>query len=56
MHGCTKDVLASVAVNCDTCDGSGSADKSKPVTCTACKGTGQQAAANGFFSVVTTCR
>ena len=27
--------------SCDSCDGTGSKDKSKPTTCKVCRGTGQ---------------
>ena len=55
-NGCTKDVDVDVAGKCETCDGTGSADKEKPVTCTACRGTGSQTMRQGFFVVNTTCQ
>lgn len=56
VHGCTKTISTPVEEPCGSCDGTGSADKSKPVTCPACKGTGQQTMQDGFFTVAMTCR
>ena len=55
VNGATKTVRAPVEVPCDTCAGTGSADKSKPTVCTACKGTGQQVMQDGFFTVSAAC-
>ncbi len=41
--------------NCAGCGGSGSMPGKGPVTCTACKGTGQIRMQHGFFSVSRTC-
>jgi molecular chaperone DnaJ len=56
VNGCSKSVTVDVQVPCDPCGGTGSADKSKPVACPTCKGTGQQAMQNGFFAALVTCR
>ncbi len=42
-------------VGCDTCDGSGAAEGSKPETCDTCGGAGQVRMTQGFFSVQQTC-
>src|SRR5699024_11154788 len=41
--------------DCDACQGSGSKDGSKPVTCSTCNGFGQVRMQQGFFSVQQTC-
>ncbi|MDX2041644.1 MAG: molecular chaperone DnaJ [Acidobacteriota bacterium] len=41
--------------NCETCNGSGAAAGSSPVTCTNCGGAGQVRFQQGFFSVSRTC-
>jgi molecular chaperone DnaJ len=40
---------------CGTCKGNGAAPGSGPVTCSACRGTGQVTFTQGFFSVARTC-
>ena len=42
-------------IGCEKCDGSGSRNKSAPVTCGMCGGVGQVRAQQGFFSVQQTC-
>lgn len=56
VQGCERTVSVMAKAKCGTCDGSGSKDGSKPVTCTACGGTGRQSMSNGYFAVATTCR
>jgi molecular chaperone DnaJ len=58
VNGCTKDIRVQVLTTCDTCEGTGSADKSKskPSACPSCDGTGQQQTRDGFFVVNMTCR
>jgi molecular chaperone DnaJ len=41
--------------NCETCQGSGAAPGTSPVTCNACGGAGQVRFQQGFFSVSRTC-
>jgi molecular chaperone DnaJ len=40
---------------CKACDGSGAEKGTKPITCPTCKGHGQVAVQQGFFSYATTC-
>jgi molecular chaperone DnaJ len=40
---------------CETCQGSGAAEGSKPATCPQCKGRGQLRYQQGFFTVARTC-
>ena len=40
---------------CDTCDGSGAAKGTQPVTCSTCGGVGKVNVGRGFISMVTTC-
>ena len=56
VHGCTKSITTPIEEPCAPCEGTGSADKSKPVACPACKGSGQQTMQDGFFTVAMTCR
>lgn len=41
--------------NCESCNGTGAAPGSSPVTCTGCAGSGQVRFQQGFFSVSRTC-
>ncbi|RYG43056.1 molecular chaperone DnaJ, partial [archaeon] len=56
VNGCTKDVQTTVNSTCGTCEGTGSADKAKPVPCSACHGTGHQTIQEGYTGVIITCR
>lgn len=42
-------------VSCDVCDGKGTADGSKPESCSSCHGTGQVHLRQGFLAVQQTC-
>jgi molecular chaperone DnaJ len=55
MLGCKQEVVVRGAAACDTCDGSGAKAGTKPVACTACRGTGQVATQRGFIMFSTTC-
>lgn len=55
VHGTTVSIKVPTMVECDTCDGTGSADRSAPVTCSTCGGHGQVRMQQGFFSVQQTC-
>ncbi|WDQ18054.1 molecular chaperone DnaJ [Rhodopirellula sp. P2] len=54
-RGCHKDIVFRRRVSCDTCDGSGAAAGSEPVTCTMCGGQGQVIQSAGILRVQTTC-
>ena len=41
--------------NCETCNGSGAAAGSSPVTCSMCRGQGQVRRQQGFFTIAVTC-
>lgn len=43
------------AVSCDTCNGSGAAAGSHPVTCPTCQGNGKVRSQQGFFHIERTC-
>ena len=43
------------AVACDTCQGSGAKEGTKPTTCATCGGAGQVAQSQGFFSIRMAC-
>jgi len=40
LNGCTKSISYKIRKFCDTCDGTGEADKSIPEQCTTCNGNG----------------
>jgi len=42
-------------VSCDSCDGTGSANKSGPSTCSSCNGHGKVRSTSGFFSIERPC-
>jgi len=52
--GVKKDVEIEYPAPCNTCDGTGSADKRRE-TCPACRGTGQMSQARGAFFFSSTC-
>lgn len=56
VNGCTREIDVTKKAQCGTCDGTGSADKSKPSVCSVCGGSGMQTMQNGYFQVSTTCR
>lgn len=53
--GCERKIEIPRRVGCTTCDGSGAAKGTKPVTCSTCHGHGQVAVQQGFFSYAATC-
>jgi molecular chaperone DnaJ len=55
VSGIEKDIEFDTEKSCDTCQGSGAAKGSAPVTCTTCGGRGQVVRAQGFFSMASTC-
>jgi molecular chaperone DnaJ len=54
-RGVQKDVSFRRRVRCDSCDGSGAAPGSQPVTCQTCGGVGQVIQAAGILRVQTAC-
>ncbi len=55
--GSVKEFVVDTAVGCDTCQGSGSAPGSSPVTCTMCQGRGEvQTVQRSFLGQVATVR
>ncbi|MCC9643826.1 molecular chaperone DnaJ [Rhodopirellula sp. JC740] len=54
-RGCHKDISFRRRVACETCDGSGAAAGSEPITCTMCGGQGQVIQSAGILRVQTTC-
>lgn len=55
VNGTTRQVTVYANAPCDSCEGTGSKDKSKPTTCKTCRGSGQQTVQRGFFAMSTTC-
>ncbi len=55
FNGKSETIKVTTAVSCDTCQGSGGANGSKPITCTTCNGSGRIRATQGFFTVERTC-
>ncbi|MGB3304046.1 molecular chaperone DnaJ [Gordonia sp. (in: high G+C Gram-positive bacteria)] len=55
--GARKEITVDTAILCDTCQGAGTRDNSKPVTCATCKGAGEiQAVQRSFLGQVMTVR
>lgn len=54
-NGLQQDITITVAVGCDSCDGTGSSEGSKPATCGTCGGAGRVRAQQGFFAVERAC-
>lgn len=55
FRGKSEKIIIPTDVSCDTCDGSGSEDGSKPSACTTCNGIGKVRSQQGFFMVERTC-
>ena len=53
--GVEKELPLEKLDTCPDCGGTGCADGSQPETCNFCRGTGQMARSQGFFTVRTTC-
>ncbi|GLQ05264.1 molecular chaperone DnaJ [Sneathiella chinensis] len=54
-HGKQTEISIPSAESCDSCDGTGAAEGSSPVTCSTCAGHGQVRAQQGFFTIERTC-
>ncbi|MEZ5759417.1 MAG: molecular chaperone DnaJ [Emcibacteraceae bacterium] len=55
FRGKSAKITIPTEINCDTCDGSGAADGTKPSACTTCNGIGKVRSQQGFFMVERTC-
>jgi molecular chaperone DnaJ len=55
VKGAEVKIRVPTLVNCETCDGSGGKNGSRPVTCGTCQGQGQVRMQQGFFSVQQAC-
>jgi len=55
VFGTDKEIKIPRWENCSTCDGTGSQPGKGPITCPACKGTGQTRIQQGFFTISKTC-
>ena len=53
--GCVEEIKFTIPSKCDSCNGSGSSDNSRPTTCPTCKGAGVIRVQQGFFIVEKTC-
>jgi molecular chaperone DnaJ len=53
--GVEKELALEKMDTCETCGGSGCQSGAQPETCNFCRGTGQMARSQGFFTVRTTC-
>jgi molecular chaperone DnaJ len=55
FKGKNENIKVTTAVGCDSCNGSGGANGSKPTSCGTCNGTGRVRASQGFFTVERGC-
>ena len=55
FKGKQQSIKVTTGVSCDTCHGTGSADKAPPVDCAACSGTGKVRMQQGFFTIERAC-
>lgn len=55
VFGVTREIDVEMAVQCDTCDGSGCAPGTQPETCPTCQGRGEVVVQQGFFTLRQTC-
>lgn len=54
-HGKKETITIPTTIACNTCDGSGSKEGTKPSACTSCNGIGKVRTQQGFFMVERTC-
>ncbi len=54
-HGRNTQIRVPTTATCESCEGSGAADNSQPVTCRTCQGAGRIRAQQGFFTIERTC-
>ena len=55
FHGKSEKIKIPTEIACNTCDGSGAKDGTKPSACTTCNGIGKVRSQQGFFMVERTC-
>jgi molecular chaperone DnaJ len=55
FKGTSEKISFTIANSCESCDGTGSANKEKPTDCPTCQGSGRIRAQQGFFIVERTC-
>lgn len=55
FRGKSEKITIPTDIACDTCDGSGAEDGTKPTSCTTCNGIGKVRSQQGFFMVERTC-
>lgn len=55
VHGGERKIDVPRAEPCETCDGTGAAEGTKPITCPQCAGRGRVQHTQGLFTVQTTC-
>lgn len=55
FSGKSEKITIPTTISCDTCDGSGAKDGTKPSACTTCNGVGKVRSQQGFFMVERTC-
>lgn len=55
FNGKQEKIRINTLGQCDSCNGSGSGDGSKPVNCSACSGSGKMRMQQGFFTLERTC-
>ena len=55
VFGVTREIDVEMAMQCDTCDGSGCAPGTQPETCPTCQGRGEVVVQQGFFTLRQTC-
>ncbi len=55
VQGTERKIQIPRRVNCTSCEGTGAAKGTKPITCPTCRGQGQVAIQQGFFTYASTC-
>jgi len=55
FKGTSEKISFTIANSCESCDGTGGANKEKPIDCQTCQGSGRIRAQQGFFIVERTC-
>lgn len=55
FRGISEKITIPTDVSCESCDGSGAEDGTKPTACTSCNGIGKVRSQQGFFMVERTC-